>query len=47
MTNMIEMWLRGKSIRSSSDWFFMMDPLSYFLLQPVLHDWYKAFKKAI
>ena len=34
---------RGKNIRSwcdgSSDRSFMMDPLSYFLFQPVLHDW--------
>ena len=37
------MWLRGKSIRSwrdgSSDRSFMVDPLSYFSFQPVLHDW--------
>ena len=35
--------LRGKSIRSwcdgSSDRSFMVNPLSYFLFQPVLHDW--------
>ena len=33
----------GKSVRSwcngSSDWSFMVDPLSYFSFQPVLHDW--------
>ena len=23
----------------SSDWSFMVDPLSYFLFQPVLHNW--------
>ena len=38
-----EMLLRGKSIRSwcdgSSDRSFMVDPLSYFSFQPVLHDW--------
>ena len=38
------MWLCGKSIRSWSDGSldrsFMVDPLSYFLFQPVLHDWY-------
>ena len=36
------MKLRGKSIRSwcdgSSDRSFMVDPLSYFSFQPVLHD---------
>ena len=35
--------LRGKSVRSwcdgSSDRSFMVDPLSYFSFQPVLHDW--------
>ena len=34
----------GKSVCSccdgSSDLSFMVDPLSYFLFQPVLHDWY-------
>ena len=34
---------RGKSVRSwcdvSSDRSFMVDPLSYFTFQPVLHDW--------
>ena len=34
----------GKSVRSwcdgSSDRSFMVDPLSYFLFQPVLHDWF-------
>ena len=38
-----EMKLRGKSVRSwcdrSSDRSFMVDPLSYFSFQPVLHDW--------
>ena len=38
-----EMQLRGKSVHSwcdgSSDRFFMVDPLSYFSFQPVLHDW--------
>ena len=38
-----EMQLRGKSVRSwcdrSSDRSFMIDPLSYFTFQPVLHDW--------
>ena len=38
-----EMLLRGKSVRSwcdgSSGRSFMVDPLSYFLFQPVLHDW--------
>ena len=33
----------GKSVRSwcdgSSDWCFMVDLLSYFSFQPVLHDW--------
>ena len=33
----------GKSVRSwcdeSSDRSFMVDPLSYLLFQPVLHDW--------
>ena len=37
------MQLRGKSVRSwcdgSSDRSFMVDPLSYFSFQPVLHDW--------
>ena len=37
------MYLRGKSIHSwcdgSLDQSFMVDPLSYFSLQPVLHDW--------
>ena len=37
-----KMQLRGKSIRSwcdgSSDRSFMVDPLSYFSFQPVLHD---------
>ena len=37
------MYLRGKSVRSwcdgSSDRSFMVDPLSYFSFQPVLHDW--------
>ena len=37
------MWLRGKSVRSSSDGSldrsFMANPLSYFSFQPVLHDW--------
>ena len=35
--------LRGKSVRSwcdgSSGRSFMVDPLSYFSFQPVLHDW--------
>ena len=38
-----EMWLCGKGVRSwcdgSSDWSFMVHPLSYFSFQPVLHDW--------
>ena len=37
------MYLRGKSVRSwydgSSDRSFMVNPLSYFSFQPVLHDW--------
>ena len=37
------MQLRGKSIRlwcdGSSDRSFMVDPLGYFLFQPVPHDW--------
>ena len=37
------MWLLGKSIRSWRDGAlnpsFMVDPLSYFSFQPVLHDW--------
>ena len=37
------MELRGKSVRSwchgSLDQSFMVDPLSYFSFQPVLHDW--------
>ena len=36
--------IRGKSVRSwcdgSSDRSFMVDPLSYFSIQPLLHDWY-------
>ena len=39
-----EMQLRGNSVRSwcdgSSDRSFMVDPLSYFSFQPVLHDWF-------
>ena len=35
--------VRGKSVRSWCDWSsgrsFMVDPLSYFSFQPVLHDW--------
>ena len=35
--------IRGKNVRSwcdgSSDQSFMVDPLSYFLFQPVLHNW--------
>ena len=38
-----EMRLRGKRVRSwcqgSSHRSFMVDPLSYFSFQPVLHDW--------
>ena len=38
-----EMLLRDKSVRSwcdgSSDRSFMVDPLSYFSFQLVLHDW--------
>ena len=38
-----KMWLRGKSICSwcngSLDPSFMVGSLSYFLFQPVLHDW--------
>ena len=38
------MYLCGKSVCSwrdgSLDRSFMVDPLIYFLLQPVLHDWY-------
>ena len=38
------MYLRGKSVPSrcdgSSDRSSMVDPLSYFSFQPVLHDWY-------
>ena len=38
------MYLRDKSVRSwcdgSSDRSFMVDPLSYFSFQPVLHNWY-------
>ena len=37
------MYLHGKSVYSwcdgSSDQSFMVDPLSYFSFQPVLHDW--------
>ena len=37
------MFLRGKSVRlwcdGSSDRSLMVDPLSYFSFQPVLHDW--------
>ena len=37
------MWLRGKSVRSwcnkSSDRSFTVNPLDYFSLQPVSHDW--------
>ena len=37
------MYLRGKNVRSwcdgSSDRSFVVDPLSYFSFQPVLHDW--------
>ena len=37
------MYLRGKSIHlwcdGSSDRSFMVNPLSYFSIQPVLHDW--------
>ena len=37
------MQIRDKSIRlwcdGSSDRSFMVDPLSYFSVQPVLHDW--------
>ena len=36
-------WLCGKSVcswcDSSSDQSFMADPLSYFLFQPVVHNW--------
>ena len=44
-----EMWLRGKSIRSwcdgSSNQSFMVDPLSYFSLQPVhQRQWDGAYK---
>ena len=39
-----EMQLHGKSVHSwccgSSDRCFMVDPLSYFSFQPVLHDWF-------
>ena len=42
-TDRSEMQFRGKSVRSwcdgSSDRSFMVDPLSYFSFQPVLHDW--------
>ena len=38
-----EIQFHGKSVRSccdgSSDRSFMMDPLSHFSFQPVLHDW--------
>ena len=37
------MYLHGKSVRpwcdGLSDQSFMVDPLSYFSFQPVLHDW--------
>ena len=37
------MYLRGKSVRlwcdGSSDWSFVVDPLSNFSFQPVFHDW--------
>ena len=40
----VNMYLRGKSVPSrcdgSSDRSSMVDPLSYFSFQPVLHDWY-------
>ena len=45
VTNCIrsKMQLCAKSVQSlcegSSDQFFMVDPLSYFSFQPVLHDW--------
>ena len=39
-----EMQLYGRSVRSwcdgSSDRSFMVDPLSHFSFQPVLHDWF-------
>ena len=39
-----DMWLRGKNVCSwcngSLDRSFMVDPLSYFSFQPVLHDWF-------
>ena len=37
-----EIQLRGRAQwrNGSSDRSLMMDPLSYFSLQPVLHDWY-------
>ena len=43
MSKKNRIFLRGKSVRSwydgSSDRSSMMDPLSYFSFQPVLHDW--------
>ena len=43
MTLMSDQELHGKTVRSwcngSSDRSFMVDPLSYFSFQPVLHDW--------
>ena len=38
----IEIWLRGKvsAHDGSLDRSVMVDLLSYFLFQPVLHDWY-------
>ena len=37
------MYIRGKGVHSwrdgSSDRSFMVDPLSYFSFQPVLHNW--------
>ena len=32
--------LSGRVCDGSSDRSFMVDPLSYFLFQPVLHDWF-------
>ena len=33
-----EMYLRGKSVRSWCYGSFIVDPLSYFLFEPVFHD---------
>ena len=43
LKGVLPFFFRGRSVRSwcdgSSDRSFMVDPLSYFSFQPVLHDW--------